>query len=80
MTQLDISANVFSGTLPLELVSLTALKVIDMSKNILTGAIPSEFGLLDAVEVLNLAGNSLQGIPLELGRLSTLQAISKSAP
>ena len=47
-----------SGTIPTELVSLTALTSLDISYNQLSGAIPTQLGSLTALTSLDLSGIS----------------------
>ena len=65
-----------TGPIPLELGSLTGLRVLDLGGNELTGIIPPELGQLRELRVLNLSGNRLGGlIPPELGRLTEIREL-----
>eukprot|EP00211_Chloroparvula_japonica_P009359 CAMPEP_0119120656 /NCGR_PEP_ID=MMETSP1310-20130426/1604_1 /TAXON_ID=464262 /ORGANISM="Genus nov. species nov., Strain RCC2339" /LENGTH=171 /DNA_ID=CAMNT_0007110145 /DNA_START=64 /DNA_END=576 /DNA_ORIENTATION=+ len=71
--QLDLSENQLKGTIPPELVQLTALVWMWMGNNQLTGTIPSELGQVSALEWLWFNDNLFNStIPTELGQLSSL--------
>ena len=72
VTELDLSSEGLSGSIPAELGRLFALTTLDLSMNALTGDIPAELGLLPNLEELRLSGNSLSGcIPLALKDVAT---------
>ena len=72
VTELDLSSEGLSGTIPAELGTLFALTTLDLSMNALTGDIPAELGLLPNLEELRLSGNSLTGcIPVALKDVPT---------
>ena len=65
-----------SGTLPVELGSLTGLTQLSIFDTQLTGPIPPELGSLANLTHLSLFRNQLTGpVPAELGRLSNLQGL-----
>ena len=63
-----------TGSIPLELGSMTALNELNLSDNNLTGPIPPELGDLTTLLSLSLSDNNLTGsIPPELGDLAALR-------
>ena len=73
VTELDLSENQLTGSIPSELGSLSNLTVLYLWGNSLSGGIPPELGNLTNLELLHLAENQLTGsIPYELGSLSNL--------
>ena len=74
VTELDLSQNKLSGSIPPELNNLTRLERLYLSENRLSGAIPAELGNLVNLIELELWDNKLSGtIPPELGRLANLE-------
>ncbi len=72
VTELDLSGESLSGTIPAELGTLFELTDLDLSSNSLTGSIPHEIGWLYNLEDLRLSGNSLTGcIPVALRAVAT---------
>ena len=72
VTELDLSSEGLSGSIPAELGTLFALTTLDLSMNALTGDIPAELGLLPNLEEIRLSGNSLTGcIPVALKDVAT---------
>ncbi|XP_057840189.2 inactive LRR receptor-like serine/threonine-protein kinase BIR2 [Cryptomeria japonica] len=74
MTNLDLSSNNLSGTIPKDLCKwLPFLVQIDLSSNHFTGSIPPELANCTYLNVLRLNDNQLNGsIPWELTRLERL--------
>ena len=73
VTELVLSENDLSGTLPPELGDLAQLRRLVLDDNQLTGPIPPELGRLGQLTKLDLQRNSLNGtIPPELGKLAQL--------
>ena len=77
VTQLTISDNQLSGSIPPELGNLTNLGKLYLDSNQLTGSIPPELGNLTNLSWLSLGRNQLIGsIPPELGNLTNLSWLS----
>jgi len=67
----------FTGTIPLELGSLSNLEWLDIYHNKITGGIPKELGNLNNLKSLFIFFNDLAGkIPEELGNLSKLESLN----
>jgi Leucine-rich repeat (LRR) protein len=74
VSELNLSSNKLTGTIPTELGNLSNLEYLNLSWNELSGTIPTELGNLSNLKSLYLYGNSLTGsIPTELGNLSNLE-------
>ena len=74
--QLRLDSNKLTGSIPVELGSLTALSFLDLSGNGLSGPIPPEIGSLTALSNLVLSRNNLTGsIPAEIGNLTELKSL-----
>lgn len=58
---LNLSSNLLTGHIPLELSKMDMVLAIDLSNNNLSGALPSQLGSCIALESLNLSRNSLEG-------------------
>ena len=72
VTEVDLSDERLSGSIPAELGRLFELTTLDLSMNSLTGEIPAELGLLPNLEPVRLSGNSLTScIPLGLQDVGT---------
>ena len=75
-TELNLSENGLTGTIPPEIGNLTNLTYLDLRVNQLTGPIPPEIGNLTNLEWLDLTGNQLTGsIPPEIGYLANLERL-----
>ncbi|KAK7380606.1 hypothetical protein VNO78_33121 [Psophocarpus tetragonolobus] len=74
LESLDMSLNMFGGSIGLELDGLVSLKILNLSSNVFRGPIPtSSFGSLTSLEVLDLSNNLFSGpIPDDLTRMSAL--------
>ena len=76
VTELSLSGNNLSGTLPPELGDLAHLRRLTLYGNQLTGPIPPELGRLSELTRLDLRHNRLNGtIPVELGALARLDTL-----
>ncbi|KAJ1378800.1 Leucine-rich repeat [Sesbania bispinosa] len=78
-TSLDFSSNHFEGSIPEELMSLSALNVLNLSHNAFSSHIPSSLGNLKQIESLDLSSNTLSGeIPIGIASLSFLSVLNLS--
>ena len=76
LTELALSDNNLTQSLPPEIGNFLHLKNLDLSQNTLSGRIPSQLGNARQLNSIDLQSNSLSGeIPSELGNLSGLQAL-----
>ncbi|ESW15616.1 hypothetical protein PHAVU_007G087200 [Phaseolus vulgaris] len=79
MSLIDVSSNNLSGTLPLQMFTLTGLCSLNLSHNKLTGKIPYEIGNMNNLESLDFSTNQLWGeIPQTLSNLSFLSYLNLS--
>ncbi|GAK59692.1 hypothetical protein U27_06677 [Candidatus Vecturithrix granuli] len=78
VSELNLSSNNLSGSIPVELQVLSNLQRLDLSDNRLSGSIPAELGELAQLRALHLGiRNQLSGsIPPQLGNLTALQTLS----
>ncbi|KAJ3304156.1 hypothetical protein HDU76_005244, partial [Blyttiomyces sp. JEL0837] len=77
ITALDVSDNLFSGSIPSSIGSLAKLSTIDFSLNSFSGQIPDSIGSLSQLQTLDLAENLFSGkIPDSIGSLSQLERLS----
>ncbi|KAM3234763.1 hypothetical protein P3L10_014799 [Capsicum annuum] len=74
MKGIDLSSNILTGEIPIELGNLSKIHALNLSHNHFVGRIPDTFSNLHEIESLDLSYNSLSGrIPvglLELYRLA----------
>jgi len=77
LTSLQLNANKFRGSIPLNFSSFSTISVLDLSGNEFTGTLPDELGLVVTLEKLNLGDNSLTGanLPSSWGDLVNLQEL-----
>ncbi len=76
VTELILTGNLLTGTLPAELGLASYLTRLDLSGNRLQGAIPAELGNLRSLAVLNLSENQLTGtLPPRLRLLRSLRIL-----
>ncbi|XVF34475.1 hypothetical protein REPUB_Repub18cG0061800 [Reevesia pubescens] len=79
MSGIDLSCNMLTGQIPLELGNLSELHSLNLSHNNLNGFIPSTFSKLKQVESLDLSYNNLSGrIPIQLMELNFLAVFNVS--
>ena len=70
---IDFLANKLTGTLPVELTSVSTLNYLNLGYNRLTGTVPASLGDLQQITYLMMDWNDLTGtIPPELGKLGQL--------
>ncbi|CAK7344982.1 unnamed protein product [Dovyalis caffra] len=75
VTQMDLSNNMLTGTIP-SLAKLHRLKELDLSNNMLTGSIPDSLTTLGCLQYLRLRFNVLNDtIPKSLDRISSLESL-----
>ncbi|KAK1665560.1 hypothetical protein QYE76_053719 [Lolium multiflorum] len=73
---LSLRSNRITGTIPDDLLQLSALRAVFLQNNALSGAIPAGVGRLGALERLVLAHNNLSGpIPFALNNLTSLRSL-----
>ncbi|KAK2379018.1 receptor protein [Trifolium repens] len=78
-TTVDLSSNLFEGTIPNVLMDFNALYVLNFSNNRLSGEIPSSIGNMKQLESLDLSNNSFDSeIPVQLERLHFLSYLNLS--
>ena len=76
ITKVYLGIRGLSGTIPVNLSSLTGLTQLSIFDTQLTGPIPPELGNLTNLTALNLIRNRLTGsIPMELDRLTNLESL-----
>ncbi|BAF23276.1 receptor kinase-like protein Xa21 [Oryza sativa Japonica Group] len=79
LTSLNLSYNLFTGTLPHDIGWLTRINSIYVSHNRITGQIPQSLGNASQLSSLTLSNNFLDGsIPSSLGNLTKLQYLDLS--
>ncbi|XP_073131959.1 uncharacterized protein [Henckelia pumila] len=75
----DLSSNILTGFLPLDIRNLKVAIAIDLSENQLTSIIPSSIGGLESIVNLSLAHNRFQGsIPESISKLVSLEILNLS--
>jgi len=73
---LDLSSNIFQGTILYVLGNLTSLVKLDLSNNHFEGSIPTYLGNMTSLVTLELWDNQLKGpIPTSLGKLTSLATL-----
>ncbi|RCV04780.1 hypothetical protein SETIT_1G028700v2 [Setaria italica] len=73
LQELDLSANLFTGTIPEAIGKMKNLTTLNLYYNKLTGSIPPSIGLLPNLLDIRLFNNKLSGLlPPELGKHSPL--------
>ncbi|KAF7144026.1 hypothetical protein RHSIM_Rhsim05G0177800 [Rhododendron simsii] len=77
---IDLSSNILSGKIPVQVGSLAGLHSLNLSRNILTGKIIQEIGQMKMLESLDLSANKLFGeIPGSLAHLNFLSVLNLSS-
>ncbi|KFK32549.1 hypothetical protein AALP_AA6G257300 [Arabis alpina] len=73
---LDLSNNMLSGEISVDIGFFSNLRVLDLGGNVLTGHVPASLGNLSRLEFLTLASNQITGgVPAELGLMRNLKWI-----
>ncbi|KAH7847040.1 hypothetical protein Vadar_021185 [Vaccinium darrowii] len=77
---LDLSGNMLSGTISLQMDGLVSLKILSLGSNHFTGSVPTHLGKSMVLERLDLYSNQFMGkIPREIVNYSNLTWIDLSA-
>nr|XP_017181635.2 probable LRR receptor-like serine/threonine-protein kinase At3g47570 [Malus domestica] len=76
---LDLSNNLFTGSLSPEVGNFHSLSELDLSDNMLSGELPSSLGGCESLEVLHLQGNFFNGsIPLSMSSVRGIRDLDLS--
>ncbi|XP_060667265.1 receptor-like protein EIX2 [Ziziphus jujuba] len=76
LSDLDISENILSGSIPLSIGNLTGLTTLIISNNKLSGQIPHLWEDKQFLYIVDMSNNSLSGtIPTTMGSLSSLELL-----
>ena len=76
VTNLFLTTNNLTGSIPTEIGDLPALQTLQLENNLLAGSIPTSIGNLTNLTSLDLRGNQLSGaIPNTIGNLTSLQSL-----
>ncbi|GER46522.1 receptor-like protein [Striga asiatica] len=76
---IDLSNNILSGDIPIEITSLVELQSLNLSRNRLTGSIPNNIGNMKNLVSLDFSRNSLSGkIPSSITTMSFLSSLNLS--
>ncbi|CAA0824284.1 disease resistance family protein / LRR family protein [Striga hermonthica] len=76
---IDLSNNILSGGIPMEITSLVELRSLNLSRNNLTGSIPDNIGNMKQLESLDFSMNSLSGnIPGSMSIMTSLNYLNLS--
>ncbi|KAL2334693.1 hypothetical protein Fmac_015906 [Flemingia macrophylla] len=79
MTNIDLSKNNLSGTIPREITDLDGLIYLNLSYNQLSGKIPPSIGNMRLLESMDISRNQLSGeIPSTISNLSFLSRLDVS--
>ncbi|KDP20087.1 hypothetical protein JCGZ_05856 [Jatropha curcas] len=79
LRSVDISNNLLSGDIPMEVAGLVRLQALNLSNNFLTGKIPENIGDMRELESLDLSGNKLSDkIPQSISVLNYLSHLNLS--
>ncbi|KAH7846601.1 hypothetical protein Vadar_015941 [Vaccinium darrowii] len=80
LEKLDLSGNMLSGTISLQMDGLVSLKILRLGYNQFTGSVPTHLGKSMVLELLDLNSNRFGGeISEEIANYSNLTAIGLSA-
>ncbi|KAM0053882.1 putative leucine-rich repeat domain superfamily [Helianthus debilis subsp. tardiflorus] len=75
----DLSGNMFRGSIPESITTLSGLQLLNLSNNELSGVIPPSMGNFICLESLDLSSNKLSGmIPQDLVQLNFLAVFNVS--
>ena len=73
---LDLSDNLFSGTIPDELYDMTKLQSLVLSSNRVEGTLSNKMGKLVNLRHLDLSANNLRGtLPKSMGKMKSLEVL-----
>lgn len=77
LNQLDLSYNMFNGTLPTGISKLSNLMSLLLNNNEFTGSIPASLGQLSNLTELDLSVNGFEGsLPEELNSLTNIEVLA----
>ncbi|XP_022749159.1 receptor protein kinase-like protein At4g34220 [Durio zibethinus] len=77
LRHLDLTNNLFNGTLPSSIFNSTELQVLSLSGNVISGHLPESIGSMVSIQHLNLSDNALSGkVPENLTALQNLTVVS----
>ncbi|XWS39908.1 hypothetical protein CRYUN_Cryun18bG0095100 [Craigia yunnanensis] len=77
LRHLELSSNLFNGTLPSSIFNSTELQVLSLSGNVISGQLPKSIGSTVSLQLLNLSDNALVGkVPENLTALQNLTVVS----
>jgi Leucine-rich repeat (LRR) protein len=80
LSELDMSNNVLTGSIPQEVGLMVSLQRIDLSHNNLSGCLPSEISMLSNLTDLMLSHNMLEGaFPSFVGSMTELRNLDLSS-
>ncbi|TVU33121.1 hypothetical protein EJB05_24906, partial [Eragrostis curvula] len=70
ITDLDLSRNQITGSIPMTIGVLNGLNALNLSGNQISGNIPAAFGFMSVLTILDLSSNALSGeIPKDFNKL-----------
>ncbi|XVF45073.1 hypothetical protein PTKIN_Ptkin02bG0176300 [Pterospermum kingtungense] len=77
LRHLDLSSNLFNGSLPSSIFNSTELQVLSLSGNVISGQLPESINGMASLQLLNLSDNALAGkVPQNLTALQNLTVVS----